>query len=66
LPGKYKVAVTDSEYESHEIERKVLSKIDAKLEVFHCQTEDEVITYCGDADGLLNIRSDNEESDRKT
>jgi len=54
LPERFKVAVTDSEYESHEIERRVLSKVNAKLDVFQCKTEDEVIKYCSDADGLLN------------
>jgi len=51
---KFKVAITDAEYESHEIERQVLSKIGAELVKFQCKTEDEVIKYCSDADGLLN------------
>lgn len=54
MSERFKVAVTDSEYESHEIERRVLSKVDAELEVFQSRTEDEVIKYCSDADGLLN------------
>ena len=54
MSERFKVAVTDSDYESHEIERRVLSKVNAKLEIFQCRTEDEVIKYCSDADGLLN------------
>ena len=54
MSERFKVVVTDSEYESHEIERRVLSKVNAELDVFQCRTEDEVIKYCGDADGLLN------------
>ena len=52
--NKFKVAITDSRYESHEIEREILSKIGAELIKFQCKTEDEVIRYCSDADGLLN------------
>jgi len=54
MGGRFKVAVTDSEYDSHEIERRVLSRIDAELVKFQCRTEEEVIKYCSDADGLLN------------
>ncbi len=54
MPERFKVAVTDSEYESHEIERRVLSEVNARLDLFQCRTEDEVIKYCSDADGLLN------------
>jgi D-3-phosphoglycerate dehydrogenase len=54
MNARFKVAVTDSEYDSHEIERRVLSRIGAELVQFQCRTEDEVIRYCSDADGLLN------------
>jgi D-3-phosphoglycerate dehydrogenase len=53
LTFRFKVAITDSEYESHEIEKRVLSKIGAELVKFQCRTEDEVVKYCRDADGLL-------------
>jgi hypothetical protein len=49
-----KPAITDSEYESHEIERRVLSKMNAELQVSWCRTEEEVMKSCSDADGLLN------------
>ena len=54
MDAKFNVAVTDSEYDSHEIERRILSRIGAELVEFQCRTEDEVIRYCSDADGLLN------------
>jgi D-3-phosphoglycerate dehydrogenase len=51
---KCKVAITDAEYESHEPEREVLSKLNVELVKFRCSTEDEVIKNCWDADALLN------------
>jgi len=51
---RFKVAITDAEYASHEPEREVLSKLDVELVKFQCRTEDDVIKYCGDADALLN------------
>jgi len=52
--SKFKVVITDSDYEDHDIEEKILSSIGADLIKFQCRTEDEVIKYCKDADGLLN------------
>ena len=52
--SKFKVVITDSDYEDHDIEEKFLSSIGADLIKFQCRTEDEVIKYCKDADGLLN------------
>lgn len=52
--GKFKVAITDSDYPSHEIEEKILSSVNAELVKFQCKTEDDVIRYCSDADALLN------------
>jgi len=54
LSKKFKVAITDAEYESHDIEKSILSKVNAELVKFQCRTEDEVIKYCSDADALLN------------
>jgi len=48
-----KVAIADSDYESHGAERRILARIGAELAKFQCRTEDEVIKYCSDADGLL-------------
>jgi D-3-phosphoglycerate dehydrogenase len=52
--GKYKVTITDADYESHEPEREVLSGLNVELVKFQCSTEDEVIRNCWDADALLN------------
>lgn len=51
---RYRVAITDSEYGSHEPEWAVLSKLDVELVKFQCRTEDDVIKNCRDADALLN------------
>jgi len=51
---KFKVAITDAEYMSHEPERRVLSKLNVDLVKFQCKTEDDVIRNCGDADAILN------------
>jgi len=53
LNKRLKVAITDSDYESHDIERGILSKIGTELVEFQCRTEDEVVRFCSDADGLL-------------
>lgn len=50
---KFKVVVTDDRHSDYEIEREVLAKIDAKLEVCSCDTVGQVISACKDADGLL-------------
>lgn len=50
---KYKVYVTDYEYETLENERKVLSQIDADFIPLQCRTEDDVINKAKDADALL-------------
>lgn len=52
--GRFKVAITDSDYPSHEIEEEILSHVGADLVKFQCKTEDEVIRCCSDADALLN------------
>jgi D-3-phosphoglycerate dehydrogenase len=51
---KYKVVITDAEYPSFDIEKKILSKLDVELVKFQCKTEDELIKKCKDADALLN------------
>jgi len=54
MSKRFKVAITDAEYASHEPEREALSKLNVDLVKFQCKTEDDVIKNCGDADGLLN------------
>ncbi|WP_299093804.1 C-terminal binding protein [uncultured Metabacillus sp.] len=51
---KYKVAVTDYEYKNLQIEKEVLAKANMELIIAQCDTEDEVIAACKDADGLIN------------
>ena len=51
---KFKVVITDAEYPSFDIEKKVLSKRNVELIKFHCKTEEELIRNCNGADALLN------------
>jgi len=51
---KWKVVITDAEYPSFEIEKKVLSPLPADLVKCQCFTEEELIRACRDADALLN------------
>ncbi|MFQ5796358.1 MAG: C-terminal binding protein [Candidatus Bipolaricaulia bacterium] len=53
--ARYKVVVTDYESSDLNIEREILSEIDAELIVGRCRTEDEVIEIGKDADGLMNV-----------
>jgi len=54
LNKKFKVVITDAEYPSFDIEKKVLSKYNVDLVKFQCKTEEELISMCKDADALLN------------
>ena len=54
LNKKFKVVITDAEYPSFDIEKKVLSKYNVDLVKFQCKTEEELISKCKDADALLN------------
>jgi D-3-phosphoglycerate dehydrogenase len=51
---KFKVVITDAEYPSFDIEKRVLSKLNVELIKFQCKTEEELIRNCKDADALLN------------
>ncbi|MEQ6389028.1 C-terminal binding protein [Bacillaceae bacterium S4-13-58] len=51
--SKFKVVVTDYEYDSFVPELEALRKLDVELVLEQCKTEDEVIAACKDADGLL-------------
>ncbi|MFC4323654.1 C-terminal binding protein [Litchfieldia salsa] len=50
----YKVVVTDYEYNTFEPEEKVLAQLGIQLILTQCQTEEEVINSCHDADALIN------------
>ncbi|MFQ6066034.1 MAG: C-terminal binding protein [bacterium] len=52
--NRMKVVVTDYDYPSLDLERKVLEEIDPEFVGAHCITEEEVIAAAEDADGLLN------------
>lgn len=52
--SKYKVVITDSNYQDTDIEKKILNKIDAKLTLSQCKSSEEVIEEAKGADGLLN------------
>lgn len=54
VPKKIKVVITDAEYPSFNIEKKVLSHFNVTLVKCQCKTEEELIRNCRDADALLN------------
>jgi D-3-phosphoglycerate dehydrogenase len=51
--ARFRVYVTDYEYETLENERKVLSQIDADFVPLQCKTDEDVISKAKDADALL-------------
>ena len=50
---RLQIVVTDTGFPDTEIERGVLSALDADITVAHCRTEDEVLAAARDADALL-------------
>jgi len=54
LQKKFKVVITDAEYPSFEIEKKILSQCNVNLVKCQFTTEEELIRTCRDADALLN------------
>lgn len=50
----FKVVVTDYEFDSLDIEKEELKKIDALLVAGKCKKEEEIIELAHDADGILN------------
>ena len=54
IPKKFKVVITDAEYPSFDIEKKVLSPCNVNLVKCQCTTEEELIRNCRDADAILN------------
>jgi D-3-phosphoglycerate dehydrogenase / 2-oxoglutarate reductase len=52
--SKFKVVVTDFEYDTFAPEKEVLDQLGIELTYAQCKTEDEVIEACKDADALLN------------
>jgi len=56
LKKKIKVVITDCNHPSIEIERKMLSEINAELILSNCNTEEDIIKVAKDADGIINQR----------
>jgi len=56
LNKKIKVVITDCNHPSIEIERKMLSEINAELILSNCNTEEDIIKVAKDADGIINQR----------
>jgi len=56
LKKQKKVVITDCNHPSIEIERKILSKINAELILSNCNTEENIIKVAKDADGIINQR----------
>lgn len=49
----YTVCVSDERHASYEIERKMLESAGAELRLCHCETEEDLISQCADADAIL-------------
>ena len=49
---KTHIVVTDTGFPDADVERDILSALDAEVTVAHCRTEDEVVGAAGDADAL--------------
>lgn len=52
--SRFKVVVTDYEYETFVPEQEVFSKIGVELTFKQCRTEEDVIAQCKDADALIS------------
>jgi D-3-phosphoglycerate dehydrogenase len=52
--AKFRVVITDFEYESLQIEQEILDRADVDFVTAQCQTEDQVIEAVRGADGILN------------
>ncbi len=50
---RFKVVITDADFADFDLEREELEKINAKLEIHQCQSEQEIIEATRDADGLI-------------
>lgn len=50
---RYKVYITDNDYDTLEPELAVLAKINAKVETLQCKSEDDVLALASDADALI-------------
>jgi hypothetical protein len=53
--SKWKVVITDSGYRHYDIEREVLAAAGAELAVKQCTSEDDVVAFARDADGVRSV-----------
>ncbi len=51
--GKYKIVITDNLFENCDIEKDILSSIDAEIEIYRNLNKDELLIAVKDADALL-------------
>ena len=51
--SKYKIVVTDDRYGTYEEEKKAFTKLNVDLTIMDCNTPEEVIEACHDADGIM-------------
>jgi len=52
--GRFKVAISDCDHGTVDVEEKVFRQADIDFELFDCKTEDEVIEKCAGAHGILS------------
>lgn len=51
--AEFTVCVTDKRHESYDLEREILQQAGARLEVCRCETEEDILRECSQADGIL-------------
>ncbi|UVI29550.1 C-terminal binding protein [Paenibacillus spongiae] len=51
--SKYKVAITDCRFPNIDLERQVLEPLDCEIRIGQCETENEILDLCEDADAVL-------------
>lgn len=51
--ARYKVVVTDDRYGNYDVEKAVLDAIDTEVVIANCNTPEEVLEVCRDADGIM-------------
>jgi len=52
--GKFKVAISDCDHGTVEIEKRIFTAAGIDCELYQCKTEDEVIELCSEAHGILS------------
>ena len=52
--SKFKIAITDCDHDSFEIEKNVLSKVGLSMEILQCKTESDLIEKCQGVHAVMN------------